>query len=84
MITLPAYFDAMRDPLVTGTTRRMYDWCCVHLDVQEFRPIKRSGLPERDAQKLSALVEMGYLEMKTRPNGGENVYRLYWSRRIAA
>ena len=85
MIQLPAYFEAMKDPEVTGTTRRMYDWCVLHLDVQEHRPVKRDGLPPRCAEKLPLLVSLGYLEERTRPNGQPNTYRLFWSRkRIAA
>jgi hypothetical protein len=80
MIQLPAYHEAMRDPDVTGTTRRMYDWCVLHLDVRDYRPIKRSVLPAREVEKLPVLVALGYLSQQTRPNGGENTYRLYWSR----
>jgi hypothetical protein len=80
MIQLPAYFQAMKDPEIVGTTRRMYDWCVLHLDVQEFRPVKRSVLPQREREKLPALVALGYLAQRTRPNGGDNEYRLYWSK----
>jgi len=54
------------------------------LDVQEFRPIKRSALGDREAKKLPLLVALGYLEVRQRPDRGENMYRLYWSRRKAA
>lgn len=79
-LTPPAVVDAMRDPEVTGTTRQMYDWCLLHLDCCRFRPIKRSALPQRMRQKLAVLVALGYLDVVTRPDGGENTYRLFWSR----
>lgn len=80
----PAYLDAMKDPELTGTARRMYDWCYLHLDVREHRPIKRSVIPPRMAEKLPMLVALGYLEEVKRPGNGENTYRLYWSRRAIA
>jgi hypothetical protein len=79
-LTPPAVVDAMRDPEITGTTRTLYDWCLLHLDPCRFRPIKRSALPKRVAEKLPVLVALGYLDRVTRPNGGGNEYRLYWSR----
>lgn len=77
--TPPAVMTACTDPRVTGTTRQMYDWCIVHLELYDFRPIKRSALKERMAQKITMLVAMGYLKERKRPNGGDSEYALAWS-----
>jgi hypothetical protein len=82
-LTPPAVVDAMRDPEVTGTTRRMYDWCLLHLDFQQHRPVKLSALPmdrRRAGQCIAGLVTMGYLEHRARPAHEPQQYRLLWSR----
>ena len=84
MIQLPAYFEAMKDPDVTGTTRRMYDWCLLHLDFQQPRPVKKSGMDRRMADKLDELVSLGYLERRKRAAHEPDLYRLLWSRLKAA
>jgi hypothetical protein len=83
-LTPPAIVDAMRDPQVTGTTRRMYDWCVLHLDWQQYRSVKKAGLDRRMADKLEALVSLGYLDKRPRPADEPDQYRLLWSRKERA
>lgn len=73
-LTPPAVVDAMRDPLMTGTTRRMYDWCLLHLDFHQRRPVKKTAMDRRVADKIDTLVTLGYVARE----GTE--YRLLWSR----
>lgn len=82
-LTPPALVDAMRDPEVVGTVRRLYDWCLLHLDWQQHRPVKLSALPierKRAGVAMATLVSLGYLEHKSRPAHEPQHYRLYWSR----
>lgn len=84
-LTPPAVIDAMRDPEITGTTRRLYDWCVLHLDFHQHRPVKLSGLPirrERAGDAMRVLVTLGYLEHRPRPAHEPQHYRLLWSRAV--
>jgi hypothetical protein len=83
-LTPPAVVDAMRDPEITGTTRRMYDWCLLHLDFQQHRPVKKSAMDRRMADKIDALVALGYVERRQRAAHEPDTYRLLWSRLRAA
>ena len=80
----PAVIDAMRDPNVVGTTRRMYDWCLLHLDFQQFRPVKVRGVGQRLGERLPLLVALGYLDQRARPAHEPDEYRLLWSRKETA
>jgi hypothetical protein len=82
-LTPPAVVDAMRDPEITGTTRRMYDWCVLHLDFHQYRPVKLSALPverNRAGKCVAALVALGYLDKRQRPAHEPDEYRLLWSK----
>ncbi len=81
-LTPPAYYDAMRDPDMTGTTRRMYDWCLLHLDFQQFRPVKKAALDRRVADKIDTLVTLGYVDRRGKSAREADEYRLLWSRRL--
>lgn len=86
-LTPPSLIDAMRDPQIVGTTRRLYDWCLLHLDWQQHRPVKLSALPidrKRAGQSMALLVAAGYLEVRARPSHEPQQYRLLWSRQQAA
>lgn len=79
-LTPPAVVDAMKDPEVVGTTRRMYDWCLLHLDFQRMRPVKVSALDRRMGEKLGKLVALGYLDHQPKAAHEPDHYRLLWSR----
>ena len=82
-LTPPSVIDAMRDPAIVGSTRRMYDWCLLYLDWQQHRPVKASVLPRRMADTLPELVRLGYLDHRARPAHEPQHYRLLWSRATA-
>jgi hypothetical protein len=82
-LTPPALVDAMRDPEITGTTRRMYDWCLLHLDFQQHRPVKLSALPmdrRKAGECMTRLVLLGYLDRRGKAAHEPDHYRLLWSR----
>ncbi len=80
-LTPPAVVDAMRDPQIVGTTRRMYDWCLLHLDFQQHRPVKKAAIDRRVADKIDTLVVLGYVDRRAKPAHEADEYRLLWSRR---
>ena len=80
-LTPPALVDAMRDPAIVGVTRRMYDWCLLHLDFHEYRPVKKRGIDRRVADKIDTLVVLGYLDRRATSARDADRYRLLWSRR---
>lgn len=82
-LTPPALIAAMSDPQVVGNTRRLYDWCLLHLDFQQHRPVKLSALPirrERAGASMRVLVSLGYVDHRARPAHEPQHYRLLWSR----
>lgn len=86
----PALGDASRDRKLKGSPHTVYLWlACNLLDVEEYRPVKLTGIAEAigvdedtASRAVRLLVDRGYLARRYAAREGW-AYRLLLSRRAA-